>query len=268
MMMRPRVEDRRPFLVLLGGLIVLAWLALWLWSQSPYARFLDHGEIGGASEVSYLQLLALFAIGWTVMTTAMMLPTSLPLIALFRIVISQRADRRRLMLLLIAGYLAVWGAFGVAAHAGDLLVHVAVERIGWLEERGWLIGAATLLLAGAYQLSPLKHLCLDKCRSPMSFVIEHWRGVHPARDALRLGLHHGVFCVGCCWSLMLLMFVTGVGSIGWMLGLGAVMAVEKNLPIGRRVTRPLGIALLVAGMAIVVLNVDLATACAHGAGSC
>ena len=94
MMMRPRVEDRRPLVVLLGLMIGLAWLALWLWSRSPYGRFLDHSQLGEASGGSYLQLLLLFAAGWTVMTTAMMLPTSLPLITLFRATVARRPDRR------------------------------------------------------------------------------------------------------------------------------------------------------------------------------
>ena len=101
-------------------------------------------------------------------------------------------------------------------------------------------------MAGVYQFTPLKYHCLDKCRAPLGFIMGHWRGRRPRREALRLGLHHGLFCLGCCWSLMLLMFTVGVGSLGWMLALGAVMAAEKNLPWGRRLSAPLGMA-LVAG---------------------
>ena len=102
-----------------------------------------------------------------------------------------------------------------------------------------------MALAGLFQFSELKYRCLDKCRTPLSFVIERWRGRAERWNALRLGLHHGLFCLGCCWALMLLMFVVGAGSVGWMLVLGAVMAVEKNLPWGRRLAVPLGIILLV-----------------------
>jgi predicted metal-binding membrane protein len=109
-----------------------------------------------------------------------------------------------------------------------------------------------LLLAGAFQFSKLKYRCLDKCRAPFSFVIEHWRGGDTRWQALRLGAHHGVFCVGCCWALMFLMFAVGTGSIGWMLALGAIMAVEKNMPWGRKLSAPLGIVLLAWGVLIVV----------------
>jgi predicted metal-binding membrane protein len=101
-----------------------------------------------------------------------------------------------------------------------------------------------LLLAGGFQFSRLKYRCLDKCRAPLSFVMERWRGRNELRNALLLGIDHGIFCVGCCWALMLLMFGVGVGNVGWMLSLGALMAVEKNMPWGRKVSRPLGLALL------------------------
>jgi predicted metal-binding membrane protein len=106
-------------------------------------------------------------------------------------------------------------------------------------------------LAGAYQSTPLKYHCLDKCRSPFSFIMEHWTGKNQLSQAFRLGLHHGIFCIGC-WSLMLLMFAVGTGNIGWMLVLGALMAVEKNLPWGRRMSKPLDILLLTCGIMLVV----------------
>ena len=107
------------------------------------------------------------------------------------------------------------------------------------------------MLAGIYQFTPLKYHCLDKCRSPMGFVMGHWRGNHEWRQALRLGLDHGIFCLGCCWSLMLLMFVVGTGNIGWMLVLGMAMGVEKNMPWGRRLSAPLGVVLLASSGAII-----------------
>ena len=108
--------------------------------------------------------------------------------------------------------------------------------------------------AGLFQFSRLKYRCLDKCRTPLGFIAEHWRGRAPRRKALRLGLDHGAFCVGCCWALMLLMFVVGTGSLGWMLVLGAVMALEKNMPWGGRLSRPLGGVLLVAAGVLASVN--------------
>ena len=108
----------------------------------------------------------------------------------------------------------------------------------------------TLIFAGLYQFSPLKYHCLDKCRSPLSFITQYWTGRHEAVAAFRLGVHHGLFCLGCCWSLMLVMFAVGTGSLAWMLALGAVMAIEKNLPWGRRLSRPVGLTLILGGIGL------------------
>ncbi len=254
-MLWARVDDRRLFTALVIGLVALAWLVLLVWGQSPYGRFLSHEEIGEIEvglDGGALALAAVFVGGWTLMTFAMMLPTSLPLVQLFRRMTQRRADGARLVVLLIGGYLSVWMLFGVVAHIGDRGVHVVVDQSAWLEANAWLLGAGTLLLAGAYQFTPLKYHCLDKCRSPLSFITEHWQGSREQTQAFRLGVHHGVFCVGCCWSLMLLMFAVGVGNVGWMLVLGTVMAVEKNMPWGRRLSAPLGVALLVGGLTVLL----------------
>jgi predicted metal-binding membrane protein len=255
--MWPDVRDRRVFLVTLGALVALAWLSLWLWGRSPSGRFLSHEQVGEVHGLGgeYLTVAVLFVAGWTLMTVAMMLPTSLPLVALFHSIVRQRQDQTRLVVLLVLGYLGVWVLFGAAAHLGDRGLHEAVERSGWLADNEWLISAGTILLAGAYQFSSLKYRCLDKCRSPFSFIMGHWRGSHEGAQAFRLGAHHGIFCLGCCWSLMLLMFVVGVGNLGFMLALGAVMAVEKNARWGRRLTAPLGAGLLAFGASLVVLGI-------------
>jgi predicted metal-binding membrane protein len=125
-----------------------------------------------------------------------------------------------------------------------LLVHRTVHQIEWFEANPWAISAIIFVTAGIYQFTPLKYVCLDRCRSPLSFVTEHWQGRQEQMQSFQLGIHHGLFCLGCCWSLMLLMFAVGAGNIGWMLALGAVMAVEKNMPWGRRISKPLGVALL------------------------
>jgi len=245
------------FLPLMGLLLGLAWIVLWTWEQSPYGRYLNHGSFGelnldsaicraleaGAFRDAVLPGL-LFVFGWVLMTAAMMLPTSLPLLEIFRRLIRARADAKLLVALLIAGYLAVWAGFGVLAHGVYIAIYALASDGDWLVTNAWSIGAATLALAGLFQFSELKYRCLDKCRTPMSFVIERWRGRAERWNALRLGLDHGLFCVGCCWALMLLMFVVGVGSVGWMLVLGAVMAVEKNHPWGRRLAKPLGAVLI------------------------
>jgi len=188
----------------------------------------------------------------------MMLPTTLPLLEIYRRLSRRRADRGLLLALVVGGYLLAWAGFGVAAHGLDWALHEAAAGSVWLAFNGWSLGVAVLALAGAFQFSRLKYRCLDKCRMPLGFVMEHWRGRHERRQALWLGLRHGLFCVGCCWALMLLMFVVGAGSVGWMLLLGAVMAAEKNLPWGRRLSAPLGLVLLAGAGAIATDNLLLA----------
>jgi predicted metal-binding membrane protein len=249
---------RTRFLPLMAALTATVWLALWLWGQSPYGRYLDHGswaEIGVAGSLCRAlpggrgALTASLVIGgWVLMLAAMMLPTTLPLLDIFRRLTARRADRRWLTALVVIGYLAVWSAFGLAAHLGDWGVVVAVRQSDWLVANVWAIGTAILAIAGGYQFTELKYRCLDKCRAPLGFVIEHWRGARQQRQALLLGVRHGAFCVGCCWCLMLLMFVIGSANIGWMLALGAVMAAEKNLPAGRRLAAPIGAVLLLAAV--------------------
>lgn len=250
----PRVRDDRLFFGLIGGLIVLAWLSLWLWRESPYGRFLGHDAVGDVEPLGdgYFTLLALFVAGWTLMTVAMMLPTSLPLVAFFRSLVQKRSDHVTLVTLLVLGYVVVWAAFAGLAHMGDVGIHLVVERVGLLEANAWAISAGTFLFAGVYQFTALKYRCLDKCRSPVSFVMQNWRGGPERWDAFRLGVNHGIFCLGCCWLLMLLMFAVGVGNIAWMLVLGAVMATEKNMPWGRRLSAPLGIFLIGCGLALAV----------------
>ncbi len=259
-----RELGRSRFLPLMALLITLAWFTLWVWELSPYGRYLDHGDwtkIGLAAGIcaalpageSLLPAL-LYVGGWVLMLAAMMLPTTLPLLEIFRRLTRQRPDRGLLLTLVILGYLSAWGGFGIGAHGIDLALHKLVEGNAWLTFNGWVFGAAVLILAGGFQFTRLKYACLDKCRLPFGMVMEHWRGREERRQALTLGLRHGIFCVGCCWALMLLMFVIGTGSVGWMLLLGAVMAAEKNLSWGRRLSAPLGVTLMAGGFAIMVAN--------------
>jgi predicted metal-binding membrane protein len=247
-----KVDTRRPLVVLLVALSALAWLALWWWGQSPYSRYLDHHNLDAVT--GNLGLMPLFVAGWVVMTIAMMLPTSLPLIALFDTLTRRRLDHIRLVGLLVGGYLAAWTLFGVVIYTSDYVLHQIMGHVHELEDNAWVLGALALILAGIYQFTPLKHLCLDKCRSPLSFITAHWQGQHETRQAFTLGVHHGLFCVGCCWSLMLLMFAIGAGSLGWMLALGAVMAVEKNVSWGQQLSKPLGMLLLIGGVVVLIFG--------------
>ena len=257
--------DRRWLLLgLVVALAALAWAVLAFWSVSPYARYLDHG---GWLDVAWLDAICravpqgsvvvpalLYATAWLLMIVAMMLPTTLPLLRVFQGITAGRSDAGRLFALIVLGYIAAWGGFGLVAHGADSAIHGVAADFAWLRVHGWVVGAIVLALAGAFQFSSLKYRCLERCRTPFGFVNARWRGQRPAREALSIGFDHGLFCVGCCWALMLVMFVVGMGSLGWMLILAALMAVEKNLPWGRRVAAPLGVALLAWAGATVVAN--------------
>jgi predicted metal-binding membrane protein len=239
------VAHRSLFLPILAALVALAWIVLWLWERSPYAILLDHSQMRALCLSSGpLGVLNLYVLGWVLMIAAMMLPTTFPLLEMFRRLTQQKADQVLLMSLLVAGYLAVWLGFGIAAHTADWLVLTAFDRIDPLGRYAWAIGAGVLALAGLFQFSGLKYRCLEKCRTPLSFVTRYWREQGGRTGAFLLGVRHGAFCVGCCWALMLLMFAVGAGNVGWMLALGAVMAIEKNLPWGRRLSPVLGLGLL------------------------
>ena len=240
-------RDRAILAGTLLGLAATAWLALWLWSGSAWRGSLGHDGAGPSTLVTA----GLFTLGWVLMIVAMMLPSSVPLVVTFSRLVGRRARPALLVGLLLAGYLAVWSAFGVAAWVADRLVHAAVEAIPWLAANPRLILATTLLVAGLWQFSPLRDRCLDECRSPLGFVLNRWRGTSERREALLMGVAHGAFCVGCCWSLMLVMFGVGMSSLVAMLVLGGLTAIEKNLPQGRRLTRPLGVILVLAAVATV-----------------
>ena len=242
--------DRRPLIAALGALSLTAWLALWLWGQSAHARFLHHDATASASASGADA--TLFVVGWAVMIVAMMLPTSLPLIATFGALVARRRRPALLVALVVVGYLVVWTAFGMGVYLADRVLHLVVDASPWLAEHTAVISAATLAIAGVYQFTPLKYQCLDECRSPLGFVLAHWAGRRERLESFRMGLAHGLFCVGCCWSLMLVMFAVGLGSLAWMLVLGVVMAVEKNVAWGRRLSRPLGVVLILA--ALLALN--------------
>ncbi len=240
-------RDRAILLGSLGAVVAAGWTALALWGASPWSRYLSHQGLEHGADAADT---VLFVAGWTLMTVAMMLPTTWPLLVTFQALVRRRRRPGLLVLLLAAGYLVSWSTVGLLLHSGDRLIHLAVESVGWLGEHPGLIAAGTVLVAGLYQFTALKYRCLEECRSPLGFVLNRWRGTSERREAFMLGVRHGLFCVGCCWSLMLLMFAVGVGSLAWMFALGAIMAIEKNAVWARGLSHPFGIVLIGAGSAL------------------
>jgi predicted metal-binding membrane protein len=230
---------RTPTPVLLA--IAAAWMLALAAELTGTAETLHHDALIEGGPPLWAALL-FFLLAWQAMVAAMMLPSSLPLIRLFDGV-SARQDRpRRARAAFLGGYAAVWTGFGALAFVGDVVVHRSVDAVPWLEERPWLIGGSALVLAGAFQFSDLKERCLSKCRMPGPFLLARYRRGTAA--ALRLGLGHGLFCLGCCWALMLVMFAAGVAVIWWMAALTAVMVYEKTGRHGAALTPVVGVALL------------------------
>jgi predicted metal-binding membrane protein len=156
----------------------------------------------------------------------MMLPSSLPFIRLFARASSSWPRAGLAMAAVIGGYSAVWTGFGVLAFLGDVIVHDLVHHSAWLDQRSWLIAGGVLALAGAFQFSSLKDACLRECRSPATYLFRHFR--RGVREAFRIGYGHGLYCLGCCWALMLLGFAAGVVSIPWMAILTLAIVFEKT----------------------------------------
>ena len=186
--------------------------------------------------------LLVFLVAWQAMVAAMMLPSSLPLIRLFDVVSRKQERPARARAAFLGGYAVVWTGFGALAFLGDAAVHHGVEAVPAVAERPWLVAGSVLALAGAFQFSDLKEQCLAKCRAPGPYLLARYR--RGAAAGFRLGFGHGLFCLGCCWALMLVMFAAGVAVLWWMAALTAVMVYEKTGRYGPRLTPVVGFGLL------------------------
>ena len=187
---------------------------------------------------------------WVTMMAAMMLPSVAPMVLIFTRVSNERARRAQAGFvspwIFMAGYLAAWTGYGLAAYG--LYRGVRALDLGFLSwhSRGALVAGGAIVLAGVYQLTPLKRICLRHCRSPLHFVMHGWR--EGRLGALRMGVEHGAYCVGCCWGLMLILFALGVMSLLWMAVVAALIFVEKVLPVGERLSRVFAIFFVALGV--------------------
>ena len=237
------------------GLVALAWAALWWLERSPWGVVFHlhagHEMHSPAIDPAAPLGASLFVAGWVLMTVAMMLPATIPVAEVFRRLVSRRSNAPTLVALMLLGYLAVWTGLGVAVYALQLGLN---GYLATLAPQGWATAAVLFLLAGGFQFSSLKYRCLDRCRTPLGFVLSRWHGRRESLAAFRLGAEHGAFCVGCCWALMLLMFAVGTAHLAWMLLLGVIMGLEKNAPWGRRLGHPLGFVLLSVAAILIIAN--------------
>ena len=196
---------------------------------------------------------AAFVAAWAAMMAAMMFPAAAPMLLLFHAVSARRRAGGGASVptwVFAAGYLLVWTAVGAVAWVLVRLGSELAGRLGAGERAAWgpVALGGVLVVAGLYQLTPLKRVCLDRCRTPAAFVMQHWRDGR--RGALRMGVVHGAYCLGCCWALFAVLVAAGVMSLAWMLLLTLVVFAEKALPAGGRTARVVGAALLLLGVLV------------------
>lgn len=240
-------HHRGPFTVIL----ILVPLACWAWIV-VLARDM-YGPMTGASawmmtvrwDAPRILLLWLM---WAVMMAGMMLPSASPLLLMFGVAARRRAAGAvagREIYSLAAGYLAVWAVFSVAATAAQLFLSTRLVISPMMTLTSARAGAVLLIVAGIYQVTPAKRVCLQQCQSPLGFLMHHWRA--GAGGAWRMGLQHGAYCVGCCWALMLLLFAGGVMNLTVIAALTAFVAFEKLSPFGVHTARASGVLLICLG---------------------
>jgi predicted metal-binding membrane protein len=262
-------RDRLPALVGLGGLTVLAWIYLvWLAAGMSAMGGMDSGMSaggmsgmadGGMSGMAGMAMPALQAwtvgyfvlmfLMWAVMMVGMMLPSAAPMILLYdRVRERQEAKGASLAAtgVFALGYLAAWALFSLAAVIAQWVLEQAALLSPMMVSASPWLGGGLLILAGIYQWTPLKNACLVHCRAPITFLAHHWRP--GSAGAFQMGLHHGLFCVGCCWVLMALLFVFGVMNLLWIAALAIFVLLEKILPRGDLVGRASGGLMIAVGL--------------------
>jgi predicted metal-binding membrane protein len=255
-------QRRAPLSILVSLIVVtgIAWALTVICMSAPMGSTAEHGAmvvegmrdmaISGISAADWsLAGLAVFMTVWTVMMVAMMLPSAAPMILIFAA--AQARRNRRVAVptwIFFGGYIFIWGEAGVFVYA---LVHACtdlVSRLDWLDHGIWapIAFGVTLIVAGLYEFTPLKRLCLRHCRAPSAFVAQHWQDGWAG--ALDMGMQHGLYCVGCCWALFAVLVVAGMMSIALMLLLALVIFAENVLPHGPRTSATVAVVLIALGL--------------------
>jgi predicted metal-binding membrane protein len=249
--------ERLVVILSLAGVVALAWL--WLWRQAGAMNMSGMEMPGMAMTMPALTTPDPLGVGvifimWVVMMAGMMLPSAAPAILLYGAMVRKHAERGSVLPAVwtfVAGYLVVWAAFSVGAALLQALLQHAALLDPMMASSSKGLSALLLVAAGIYQFTPLKDRCLSKCREPLPFFMTHWRS--GKFGALRMGMSHGAYCVGCCAMLMLLLFAVGVMSLAWVAAIAAFILVEKLLPAGRIAARACGGALVALGAATLLL---------------
>ncbi len=244
-------KDRYIVLAGLAAITLLAWaylvyLAPAMSGMDSLGEFGNMAMSGGSVGFGPVAIMLMFLM-WAVMMVGMMVPSAAPMILAFANINRRRREQGSPYVptaVFLSGYLMVWAGFSLAATMGQIALIFAILSPSSMDSD--LIGGVLLLAAGTFQLSPLKNVCLRHCRTPMGFITNDWRDGQ--RGALLMGLHHGGYCLGCCWALMGLLFLLGVMNLLWIAALAAFVLVEKVVPAGVWVGRAAGVGMLAWGI--------------------
>jgi predicted metal-binding membrane protein len=259
------VLQRRFTVAIVGALLLLAALSWWnTVGQSHDMSSMVQGIAQVGRDMPFDMSVGLFMTMWVAMMVAMMFPTIAPVVLLHRLVVKRRGEGTVPTVAFVGGYLLVWAAIGLIPLAALVgFRHVAHES-AWVARAG----GGVLVIAGLYQFTPWKTVCLKACRTPLSFLMTHDFGTGPT-GAFRVGVSHGLYCLGCCWALMAVLFVVGLMNLAWMAGIAIVFLAEKNWRRGVGLTQIVGVGVLVLGL-IVIAHPALLTTVSHttsGGGS-
>jgi predicted metal-binding membrane protein len=245
---------RRERNVILAVLLVLAaasWTIL-IWQSAR----MDNMAMGLTMGMG----VALFLLIWVVMMIAMMFPAAAPMILMFSRVHADKRQSGKAFVptwVFVSAYLLIWTLFGVLAYLGAIWAERLAQQIPWVIANAARLGGGVLVLAGLYQLSPLKRTCLTKCRTPLDFLFSSWRDGY--LGSFRMGLEHGLYCLGCCWLLFVILFPLGMMNMAALAVITLVIFAEKSLPLGARIAQLAALALIAYGVLVVLMPSTLPT---------
>jgi predicted metal-binding membrane protein len=241
-------RDRAFVIAGLAGIATIAWAyMIYLYQAMGTTMGMEMGmaRMQGWGPVDFL----LMFIMWAVMMVAMMTPSATPMILTFSRINRRRHEQDNPIVptgVFLAGYLVVWTVFSAVATVAQWQLHRAALLSSMMVSNNPLFGGMLLIGAGVFQFTPLKNACLTHCRSPIGFFMTEWREGN--RGAFFMGVHHGIYCVGCCWFLMALLFVAGVMNLLWVATIAVYVLVEKIVPAGNWVGRAVGLCIIVVGV--------------------
>lgn len=239
-------RDRGIVLLGLAGITLLAWAYIVYLARDMNTGMAMSSDMGMPLVQSWGSVdFALMFVMWAVMMTAMMVPTAAPMVLVYANLNRKRRDSQpavTLTAVFLLGYLVIWSAFAALATVAQWSLHIGALLSPMMVTTSSIVGGVLLLAAGIFQWSPIKYACLANCRTPIGFLMTEWRDGR--RGALAMGIRHGLYCLGCCWVLMSLLFVLGVMNLLWIAALAGFVLMEKVAPKGHLVSRLSGLLLI------------------------